>query len=215
MASHLSRASEQHFRRQSYRLVIPWLFACGEFGLFTVRVPDGIWYAVPALTICLLMCLLLHGGIRLTRAGIEWYVLTPGWYYRRVPWGVVRKVQVDRPLQPTVLLTVEAGRYEPWVFGATRRDRPSQISIRTNGYTRGDEPGGAIDYCATASLAPRADDRNPESLASHHCPVSVRRGILSAPTLTPEVVVSQRIHVNSFSEHAVFLILFASSAGGL
>jgi hypothetical protein len=33
--------------------------------------------------------------------------------------------------------------------------------------------------------------------------------------ITSEPVVGQRIHTNPVSEHAVFLILFASSAGGV
>jgi hypothetical protein len=39
--------------------------------------------------------------------------------------------------------------------------------------------------------------------------------MLSGIPLTPEVAVGQRIHTNPVSEHAVFLILFASSAGGV
>ena len=159
MSSCPSEACRHDFRRQWHRLVIPCLFVVGGFVAFACRVPDGIWYAIPSLAFGLLVCTLLHGGVRLTRDGIEWYVLHPKWCYRRVPWGAVCEVRNCRLFQPGVALRVEPGRYEPWVWGNPRADRPLEIRIWTNGYVRGETLGAAIRQRAVSHLPQPAGER--------------------------------------------------------
>jgi hypothetical protein len=135
----------RHFRRQWYRLVIPCVFAVAMCGLFAFRIPDSLWVALPALSVTLLVCALLHGGLTLSRVGIAWYVLFPKWRYRTIPWPVVREVRKSPfGLPPRLRLLVEPGRYEPWLWGTPRRDQPLEIEIWTQGFTGGEALWDAI-----------------------------------------------------------------------
>lgn len=135
-----------HFRRQQYRLAIPCLFAAVMFGLFAYNVPNGRWVAAPALGLTLLFASLLHGGLVLSPEGIAWYVLTPRWRYRFIPWGAVIEAQKSRFGQPRIRVTAEPGRYEPWVWGAVRPGRPIGVTIWTRNYADGEHIWPAVHH---------------------------------------------------------------------
>ena len=151
--THLAPSVElapRSFRRQWHRLIIPSLFATVSFGLFAWRVPDGVGFAVPALGLFLAVCTLLHGGIVLTRNGIEWHLLHPRWVYRTIPWEAVREVRPSWFGRHRIRLIVESGRYEPWVWGTPRPGQTLDHEIWTRGYRDGGAMWDAIhDYRAS------------------------------------------------------------------
>lgn len=122
-------AERRHFRRQWHRSVIPSVVAIATFGLFAYRIPDGLGIAIPGICFILALCGLMHGGLIVSRDGIEWYVLRPKWRYRKIPWHAVLDARRNRFRNPEVRLVVESGRYEPWVWGTPRRDRVAEIPI--------------------------------------------------------------------------------------
>lgn len=133
------------FRRQWHRFAVPAAVAVAAFGGFAWRIPDGLWVAIPGLCVSLLFCACLHGGLTLTREGIEWYVIRPNWRFRTIPWAAVRDVRKSLfGLLPRIRLVAAPGRYELWVWGTPRPDRPMEVEIWTQGLTGGDAVWDAI-----------------------------------------------------------------------
>lgn len=147
----------QIFRRQWHRFLIPCAFAIFTFGMFAYRIPDGVWIAVPALCLTLAFCSILHGGLIVSAEGIEWYVLHPKLRYRRIPWqAVIDKRKVFFGTMPPILLVVESGKYEPWVWGTPRCNRTIEFVIYTNSLVRGRTLWDAIQQFSL-SREPTAD----------------------------------------------------------
>lgn len=126
------------FRRAWFRLVIPLLFAAVMFGIALHQRPEQFAYALGGFGIVTCFCLLLHGGVLVSTSGIAWYVLTPRWRYRVVPWDAVRGLSRCRWGQRKILLDVQPGRYEPWVWGSPQPDRPMTILLDTRNLAEGD-----------------------------------------------------------------------------
>lgn len=128
----------RHFPRQWFRSLIPFGFAVVAFGMFADRVPGGVWYAVPGLCLVTAFALALHGGLILTRDGIEWYAVHPRWRFRRVPWSAVLDA---RPgwlgAGHSVRLVVADGRYEPWVWGTPEPGGRREVVVHTRDLAEG------------------------------------------------------------------------------
>lgn len=127
----------RHFRRQWYRFAIPSAFAVLAFGQFAYYVPDALWIAMIGLCLSISLCAMLHGGLIVSREGIEWYILHPRWRYRVVPWDAVLDIRKTLFVLHPIRLIVEEGRYERWLWGTPRPDRRMDIEIWPRGYSGG------------------------------------------------------------------------------
>lgn len=137
----------KHFRRHLHRAVIPAVFAVVVFALFAYRIPDALWVAIPGLCFCLLLCVLLHGGLIISHEGIAWYILRPTWRYRTIPWQAVLDVRKTLfGLLHPIRLIVKDGRYEPWLWGTPRPNRRRDIAIWPYSYTGGEAVWDVIHH---------------------------------------------------------------------
>jgi hypothetical protein len=124
------RADSRIFHRARFRVVIPMLFAAYMFGSVIYHRPEQWGFALVGFACLATMCILLHGGIVISSDGIGWYVVTPRWRYRFVPWEAVNDMAQSRwSLHHHINLDVQPGRYEPWVWGTPRAERPMIIKL--------------------------------------------------------------------------------------
>jgi hypothetical protein len=133
------------FHPQWWRTGLIGAIALTLIGVVGWRLPTALWVCVPMLGLTLVLAAFLHAGLILSRRGIEWYAIHPQWRFRKVPWHAVRDVRRGLfGFGGQIVLTVESGCYEVWVWGRPRRDREITIEIYPNALARGEEVWGSI-----------------------------------------------------------------------
>ncbi len=116
------------------------LFPFGIAAIFIVGIawmqPLILAIVVPFFALVLTLVATGNSGLILSPEGLEWYALHPRWRFRKVPWHAIVSTRNGffqlgyAPFGP-VLLTVEFGQYERWVWGKPRRDKHATIEIWT------------------------------------------------------------------------------------
>jgi hypothetical protein len=135
----------RHFRPRWVRFVLAGAAALGACGLVASISPAALLFAAPCLALALALAAFGNAGLALTREGVAWYALHPRWRFRMVPWDSVLGARRGPTERGPIRLSVEAGRYEAWVWGNPRGDRQCSPEIWVDALIDGDEVLGAIE----------------------------------------------------------------------
>lgn len=132
------------FPPQQYRFMIGAVLAVAAIGAAGWLAPLALLFVVPLFAVVLAIGAFSNAGLILSDDGIEWYALRRKWRFRKVPWSAVIGVRRRFLGLDPIVLTVEGGRYERWVWGTPRRDRPIDFGIWTNALVGGGDVLAAL-----------------------------------------------------------------------
>jgi hypothetical protein len=100
--------------------------------------PAALWVAVPFLTCIFVARMTVRYGLILSHAGIEWFILSPQWRYRSIPWSAVKHIRWSIfGYGGWIILYVEGGKYERNVWGTPRRERTMTYPIYPHSFALG------------------------------------------------------------------------------
>lgn len=130
--------SEQIFWPNRRGLLAGVLVMIAIFAVIGWMKPTALWIAAPFLTCVFVLRMTVRYGLILSHSGIDWFVLSPQWRYRSIPWSAVKDIRWSLfGYGGWIILSVEGGRYERTLWGSSCRERMMTFPLYPHSYALG------------------------------------------------------------------------------